>query len=362
MISCRVIVGALCVLVACGNGSSGDADPGIASTAPVVVESSTSSSSQPLSTPAVTEPLTPAHLSWDYGPVVLSSEDLDFQPVDPEALVLPDSRIRLFVDGIGQASIRSFTSVDGVNFVADSFAPIAGSFPSVVALPDGGYRMYVTRFTDVPGDIELDPANGSRVFSLYSADAETWVEEDGIRAIGYESSAVVLSDGRTLLAVRRDSEETPDPIWCNSPEVTSIWFAVSDDGLQFTDVGEIVDGVKDAELEGRAYGVEFVRTLDGRLVVHFEGCLPAFFATVDESTLTIGELEESPLRGQAVFDEYGFAENIGGAGGDITVVEVDGRLRAYIALRDGSNSMMTEPGGQTIGGVRQRLALATSGP
>jgi hypothetical protein len=354
-----MVVGALCALVACGDGSSNGVDSVVATTTPVVVETSTSS---PPPTPAATTPPTPAHLTWDYGPVVMSSEDLDFQPVDPEAVVLADGRIRLFVDGIGQASIRSFTSADGVNFVADSFAPIDGTFPSVVALPDGGYRMYVTRLAEVSGDIELDPANGSRVYSLYSPDAETWVEEEGIRAIGYESSAVVLGDGRTLLAVRRDSGETPDPIWCNSPEVTSVWFAVSDDGLAFTDVGEIVDGVKNAELEGRAYGVEFVRTLDGGLVVHVEGCLPAFFASVDESTLSIGELEESPLRGQAVYDEYGFTENIGGAGGDITVVTVDGRLLAYFALRDGSNSMMTEPDGQTIGGVRQRLALATSDP
>jgi hypothetical protein len=296
-------------------------------------------------------------LAWEYGPVVLSSEDLDFQPVDVEAIALTDGTIRLWVDGIGEQEIRTFTSADGLEFVEDEVEPISGQFPSVVALADGGYRMYVTRVFD-GFDPDVHVTNRTRVFSLYSDDGLSWVEEPGERAIGYESSAVVLEDGRTLMAVRRDSAEIPDPIWCNSPEASAIWFLVSEDGLTFSDVGEFVDGVKNPELEGRAFGVEFGRLPDGQLVVHYEGCLPAFFASVNESSLTTGIPEVSALRGQAVYDEYGFAENIGGAGGDITLLTVNGELKAFISLRDGADSMMSSPGNDGVD-VRQRIALVT---
>lgn len=298
--------------------------------------------------------------AWEYGPVVLSSDDLDFYPVDVEAIALTDGTIRLWADGIGEQEIRTFTSSDGLKFVEEDVDPIIGQFPSVVALADGGYRMYVTRVFD-GFDPDVHVTNRTRVFSLYSDDGLSWVEEPGERAIGYESSAVLLEDGRTLMAVRRDSAEVPDPIWCNSPEVTAIWFAVSDDGLTFSDVGEVVDGVKNPELEGRAFGVEFGRLPDGQLVVHYEGCLPAFFAPVDEGSLTTGTPEVSPLRGQAVYDEYGFAENIGGAGGDITLLTVNGELKGYISLRDGADSMMSGPRNDGIN-VRQRVALVTLSP
>lgn len=303
----------------------------------------------------------PDYLNWEYGPIVLSSETLDFQPVDVEALLLPDGRIRLWSDGVGKGEIRSFTSEDGVTFVPDDVPPIIGTFASVVELPAGGYRMYVTRFVDSGEDPEVDLADGSRVFSLFSDDALTWAEEPGERAVGYESSVAVLVDGRTLMAVRRDSAEIPQDIWCNSPAVTAIWFLVSDDGLTFADVGAVVDGVTTAGLEGRAYGVEFARTGQGELLVHFEGCLPAFFASVDEQSLTVGESMVSPLRGQGVYDHYGFEQNIGGAGGDATFITVDGELRGYISLRDGKDSEMSEPGGEERADVRQRVALVTTG-
>ena len=32
---------------------------------------------------------------WTLGPLALDSQDMDFMPVDPEAVALPDGRVRL---------------------------------------------------------------------------------------------------------------------------------------------------------------------------------------------------------------------------------------------------------------------------
>lgn len=299
----------------------------------------------------------PTYEDWEYGPIVLDSDDMDFLPVDPEAVTLPDGRIRLFVDGVQIGKIRSFTSENGIDFVADDVPALDGTFPNVVQLPDGRYRMYATRFFRADGP----PGSGeSKIISFVSDDALNWREEKGFRTTGTESSAVILKDGRTLMAIRRPSSSTRKLECVQEP--SSIWFAISDNGRKFTDVSQIVDGATDTDLEGRAYGVELSRLANGEVVMHFEGCLPAFFAPVDEQTLELKPRVKSPLRGRGVYGHYGFTENIGGAGGDITLFVKDGEDWAYIALRDGPNAETSMDPSAKPPGVRQRLALATSAP
>lgn len=288
--------------------------------------------------------------TWTYGPMVLDSQTAGLSPVDPEAVVLSDGRVRLYVDDLGRGQITSFTSVDGINFTADGAPPIAGTHPSIVRLPDGRYRMYFVRFD--PG---LFAAQGVRpIRSAVSSDGLAWTEEPGVRAFGDEPSVVTLADGRTLMALRRDSSvPITDTRSCNAATGnTSIWFATSPDGLNFTDVGKVIDGVTTPGLDGRAYGVELSRRADGSVVMQYEGCVPAYVVPVNESTLALGTPRLSPLRGAAVAAHYGIPDT-GGAGGDVTFVVLNGKDRAYYSLRtmDGSGP----------GGSRQRVATATRG-
>ncbi|MGA1147186.1 MAG: hypothetical protein ACO3YU_09330, partial [Candidatus Nanopelagicales bacterium] len=98
--------------------------------------------------------------------------------MDSEAVALPDGRIRLFVDGVQIGKIRSFTSENGIDFAADDAPAIDGTFPNVVQLPDGRYRMYVTRFFGNDGA----PGSGeSKIISFVSDDALNWRQEKGFR-------------------------------------------------------------------------------------------------------------------------------------------------------------------------------------
>lgn len=308
--------------------------------------------SLPQSSPATTVLPTNGY-AWSYGDYILDSESMDYLPVDPEAIVLEDGRIRLFVDGIGKSQIRALTSKDGVNFEPESVQPIKGNLPSVVKLPDGRYRMYFVRFD--PG--AASPEEGRQIRSAISDDALNWIEEPGVRLLGSEPSAVVLSDGRTLLAVRRDSEQSlGNPIWCGK-EPSAIWFAVSSDGLSFADETLVVDAATDELLEGRAYGIELARLADDSLVMHYEGCVQGFFATVDEASLQLGQPTRSNLRGKSIVDHFGLPEP-DGLGGDISLVVVDGRDQVYISLRsthDGTRHAGVEEG---FDAVRQRIAVA----
>ena len=334
-------------LTACGNTSAGENQTeSPADSAAATTDETLAAATAPV------QPAGPSYANWEYGPIVLDSDEMDFLPVDPEAIALPDGRIRLFVDGVQLGQIRSYTTENGTDFVPDDVPPIQGTFPNVIALPDGRFRMYVTRFYPNEG-----PNGEEKVISLISDDALNWKEEKGFRTTGSETSAVTLKDGRTLLAVRRLSNyKSPWPC-VDSPK--AIWFAISDDGLKFEDVSVAVDGGEDFRLEGRAYGVEFARLANGELVMHFEGCLPAYFVAINEDTLELGERVKSPLRGQEVYDHYGFTENIGGAGGDITLLVKDDKDIAYVSLRDGPNAETSMDPSAKPPGVRQRIALVT---
>lgn len=265
--------------------------------------------------------------------------------------------------------LRTLTSTDGISFVPDDVPLIPGSFPSVVTLADGRFRMYLVRF-----EAEAGIGGEARVRSLVSDDALTWTEEEGIRFMGQEVSAVILADGRTLLAVRRVSTRAPDPLWCSGG--TAVWFAVSEDGLTLEDLGEAIDGVTAPEqywLDGRLYGVELARLSTGELVVHLEGCHAGLLAEIDEASLTLGPLHRAPFRGRGTHDAYEFLDTTGapdptlnafipdgmaGAGGDITLIVLDGGDVASIVLLD----RFDQSSQRSYDAARQRIARVVRTP
>lgn len=287
--------------------------------------------------------------TWSLGPIVLDSEAMDFMPVDPEAFVLPDGRVRMIADAPdGASTLYSFTSSDGVTFTRENVASFRGNFPSVVQLPDGRFRMYFVRF-------DSQGSSPTAIFSAVSPDGLNWVEEPGIRVQGLESSAVILKDGRTLLAIRRPSTNPiPFPEWAtNDQGGMSIHLAVSDDGLTFTELGEVVDGVTSRELEGSTYGVELARMANGKVMLYYQGSIPMIGRPVNEQTLKLGKPMRSSLRGIETARRYGF-NDVGGSGADPTFVVVKGKDRVYFALRSADGN----PGNK---GIRQRVVTATRG-
>lgn len=292
----------------------------------------------------------PVQDKWKRGPMILDSLDMEFMPVDPEAVALPGGRVRLIVDEPdGAARLHFYSSSDGVNFTPDDVEPWKGTFASVVNLPDGRYRMYYTMPSAVPGESEIR--------SAISDDALNWTREPGVRfSDATESSAVILKDGRTLMAMRRHltAPFSPDRS-CNS-QGSSIWFAVSEDGLTFGASWEAVDGsIRGLGL--RAYGVELARMADGRVRMFFEGCEPQFAVDVNEKTLELGKLKRTSIRSRETAKHYdvttdtenGFTHP---AGGDISIIVRNQANWAYVSL-------MSVDGDDRWGGVRQSIVVAT---
>lgn len=271
----------------------------------------------------------PLGRGWTLGPVALDSATIGFKPVDAEAVVVSGNKVRLYVERLGSKQIVSFISNDGEAFTQEDGVRLENAtFPSIVRLPNGTFRMYFTRHSD----------SVAQTLSARSKDGLNWIVEPGVRATGEESSALRLPDGRTLLAVRRDFDGS---VGCNA-KTSNIYFAVSKDGLKFTDKGKVVDTVALSSAGGRAYGAELTALQSGTIALFFDGCLPQFVAPVASKKLTLGTPQTAAeLRGQPVATKYG-TTRIGGAGGDLTHVVFRGKDRVYFGVADAD-------GGERIG-------------
>jgi hypothetical protein len=254
---------------------------------------------KPLDPPFDATPLDPpfdATPTWD-GPTICTSHGVFLQPpafgvavgqpiADPTATVLDDGRIRLyaFAQGIG---IVSAVSDDGRVFAEEPGVRIAGTEagqPRVWRLPDGRWRMYVSKVREIasftsddgldfikdPGDrltaqaaglaaisspsiVEVQPGlwrmyystlavpgtgpGGKRSGSATSTDLLEWTVDPGWR----------LGEGAPHLT---DSAEHPFPVIAADGSVSlfygkfrasqggapdGLWRATSVDGLTFTD-------------------------------------------------------------------------------------------------------------------------------
>ena len=233
---------------------------------------------------------------WE-GPTICTSHGVFYQPpafgvamgqpiADPTAIVLDDGRIRLyaFAQEIG---IVSAVSDDGLVFVEESGVRIAGTEagqPRVWRLPDGRWRMYVSKVKEIvsftsddgldfikdpgyrltaqaagmpaissPSIVEVEPGlwrmyystlavpgtgpGGKRSGSATSTDLLEWTVDPGWR----------LGEGAQYLT---DSAEHPFPVIAADGSVSlfygkfrasqdgapdGLWRATSGDGLTFTD-------------------------------------------------------------------------------------------------------------------------------
>lgn len=165
----------------------------------------------------------------------------------PFAMRLDDGRIRLYYGT--REGIKSSISDDGLTFTEepgtriqpgslDSLEPTAND-PTVVRLPDGGYRMYYKGAVGQGG-----PGQSiHRIFSAYSSDGLEFVKEgmcidstqtpdDGWASV---PDALVLPDGRVRLYYVSDGNDVGHGIVA----------AVSEDGLNFTREGPVMTSFVD---------------------------------------------------------------------------------------------------------------------
>lgn len=201
----------------------------------------------------------------------------------PRAVVLADSRVRLFYTSAG--GIKSAISEDGVTFTNEPgfrvTAAAAGfgatgpgqlegatSGATIMALPDGRFRMY---FSDLPRP--GDPPGGHVVKSAVSDDQVTWTIESGIR-LGAGASSLTDSaehpfalsnpDGSMTLYYGKFGES-------GSMKPEGVYQSTSLDGLTFVEETLSVFFGNDPDV---------LRLSDGTLVMYYGGFDPLIGGTI----------------------------------------------------------------------------------
>lgn len=157
----------------------------------------------------------------------------------PATVRLADGRYRMYYSDRGD--LVSAVSGDGFNFVAEPGVRLKkGSpgeldaygltHPSVVALPDGSFRMYYD------GQFKAEQGPHWRIMSAKSADGLTWTKDAGpripvdVRFGDFEvnlafSCHVQYKDGKYIMYFSTEG---------NPISASGIWRAVSSDGINFT--------------------------------------------------------------------------------------------------------------------------------
>jgi hypothetical protein len=186
---------------------------------------------------------------------------------DAEVFQLPDGRYRMLYGtesevADDQFGIYSAVSRDGVTWTSEGRV-LAGQFsgPDVVALPGGGYRLYLNGLRSTTTESGTETVAG--VLSYTSTDGATWAPEPGTRLpdawlttgqrYGFTSTKR-LTNGTWLMAyeVSRDGRYGPTI----PTGLAHIRWATSPDGLTFTKRGVAVNS-SNSLLLGSARSPEF---------------------------------------------------------------------------------------------------------
>ncbi len=201
---------------------------------------------------------------WKLGGIAISGTYADAEIVD-----LGNGQYRLYysvepeVPG-NKLELLSSTSSDGITWkkeegVRKEFA----TFPDVVKLPDGKFRLYFQ--------------NTGVIKSAISQDGLTWADESGVRIDSSESgfnienvgaqTTMQLDDGTYLMVYRgainqKYAQDVPNSI------TTLLFYATSADGINFQKKGIAFDS-RTSEFKGWTDGAEWVKWDNNEMRLYF---------------------------------------------------------------------------------------------
>jgi hypothetical protein len=203
---------------------------------------------------------------WKVGGVAIAGQFADADVVD-----LGGGQFRMYyaiepeVQG-NNLEVYSATSTNGKTWTKeDGTRKTMATFPDVVKLPDGTWRMYFQ--------------NAGVVKSATSTDGLTFTDEPGTRIDKTESgfnldnvgaqSTTILPDGDFLMiycGTINEPYQTTDKLPNKNTQL--YFYATSSDGLTFTKKGIAIDS-RDDNLYGFSGGAEFVKWNSGELRAYF---------------------------------------------------------------------------------------------
>lgn len=181
------------------------------------------------------------------------------QYADADVIDLGNGSYRLYYSAEPEmqgfnGQVYSSISTDGINWTKeDGVRKTWATFPDVVKLRDGKYRMYYQ--------------NAGEIKSATSTDGLTWVDESGIRINKNESgynlenvgagSTTILSDSTYVMVYRgtiNQKYQTTEKVPNQDTEL--YFYATSTDGLNFTKKGLAIDS-RNETLYGLADGADW---------------------------------------------------------------------------------------------------------
>ena len=241
---------------------------------------------------------------------------------DAEIVELEDGAYRIYysiepeVPG-NKLEIFSSISADGINWkneegIIKEFA----TFPDIVKLPDGRFRMYFQ--------------NAGVIKSATSHDGLNWVDDPGVRIDKHESgfkledvgaqSTVQLDDGTYIMVYRGTINQPYSGEKVPNLTTQLLLWAVSKDGLSFERNSLVIDS-RNSTLKGLADGPELTQWSDGKLRLYFWSYKGVYFSILSDGQFSDPQLVYTTATGNNEFPEN--------PPGDPTFVDIKGSWNMY---------------------------------
>lgn len=218
-------------------------------TSPTVTKSESPQNTQPL---------------WQSGGMAIGGKFADAEVVE-----LGDGRYRMYYSAEPETAgfegqVYSAISGDGINWTQENGTRMKwATFPSVLKLSDGRYRMYFQ--------------NAGVIKSAVSDDGLSWTDEPGVRIDQANNAGLVLANvaaptviktGSEYIMVYRGTINEKYPAKVPNNDTQLFLWAVSKDGLSFEKKGIALDS-RISTFSGLLDGAEFVKWDDGAVRLYF---------------------------------------------------------------------------------------------
>ena len=207
---------------------------------------------------------TPEKPAWKLGAIAVAGQYADADIID-----LGDGKFRMYYSAEPEVQnfegqLYSAVSSDGISWSQENgIRKNWATFPSVIKLPDGKYRLYFQ--------------NQGVIKSAVSADGLSWSDESGVRVDAGNNAGLKLENVAAPTVIKVDNEylmvyrgtiNERYPAKVPNNNIQLFLWATSGDGLVFEKKGMALDS-RNSEFSGLLDGSELVEWDDGSVRLYF---------------------------------------------------------------------------------------------
>lgn len=271
------------------------------------------------STSTSTQESTKSSQSWQKGDLAINGKyaDADVVAIDSNTWRMYYA-IQPEVQG-NNFEVYSATSTDGKTWKEEpGTRKTMATFPEVIKLKDGRYRMYYQSAAVIKSAISSDGLS-------FTDESGTRVDKSNTDSLTFDNVAaptIAQTDDGTFIMVYRGTIN--ERYAANTPNATTqvLMWATSADGLSFTKKGIAIDSRNDT-LDGQLDGPDLVKWDDGQYHVFMTSYTGVYESTLDSNKFSTPKLAYA---GEAKQTSMGFT---GAPPGDPTTAKINGTWYMY---------------------------------